>query len=280
MNDPGNGPAMIDTPVLASQRRERMCELIGRRGECTVTELAREFGVSGMTVRRDLDILRKDGKITRTHGGAVRSERIAFEFSFLYRMRENQQAKEAIAGAGVQLISDYQSVLLDSGTTTLALARRMREKSGLTVITTSLPIAAELQNDAHIRVLVLGGYVRPGSPDLFGAVTEVGLEVLHADCAFLGADAIDAAGAVYNRVPEVGRLLQKMAAAADRVFVVADHAKLGKCALARFGHLQEWAGLITDDGADGSFVAALRKAGARVIYASAGKQVGEEKRLQ
>jgi DeoR/GlpR family transcriptional regulator of sugar metabolism len=263
---------MAEKPSLfASGRRDKICDLVSQRGECTVAELSEALGVSGMTIRRDLQYLAEHGKIIRTHGGATKTERVSFEFSFLYRIRENLREKEAIAGVAAALVQDSQSILLDSGTTTLALAKQLRSKTSLTVITTSLPIAAELQNDTQIRVLVLGGYLRPASPDLYGAVTELTLESLHAEYAFLGADAIDENGDVYNRSPEVARLLQKMAAAADRVFVVADHTKLGKRALAKFGSLREWAGLITDRSGSPGLIAALRGAGVRVTMAPASK---------
>ena len=248
-------------------RLEQICALVAQKGECSVEDLASRFGVSGMTVRRDLQTLAEAGKVIRTHGGAAMAERISFEFDFLKRVKEHETAKAAIGAAAAALVEDGQSVLLDSGTTTLALARRLKGKKGLTVITTSLPIASQLQYDQDIAVLLLGGYVRAGSPDLAGALTEANLETLHADVAFIGADGIDARGAVYNQSPEVARMLTKMAAAAGRVFVVADHSKLGQKALWRFGRLTDWTGLVTDAKADRSAIAALQKAGIHVLKA-------------
>jgi len=218
-------------------------------------------------VRRALQALAEAGKLIRTHGGATMAERISFEFDFLKRVRHNEAAKLAIGAAAAELVEDGQSVLLDSGTTTLALSRRLRGKKGLTVITTSLPVASQLQYDPEIAVLLLGGYLRAGSPDLAGALTEANLETLHADVAFIGADGIDARGAVYNRSPEVARMLTKMAAAAGGVYVVADHSKLGQTALWRFGQLKDWTGLVTDAEADRAVVAALQKSGVHVIKA-------------
>jgi DeoR family transcriptional regulator of aga operon len=147
------------------------------------------------------------------------------------------------------------------------VARRLRGRTGLRVITTSLPIAAQLQYEPQIEVLLLGGRLRPSSPDLAGAITESNLDTLRADAAFLGADAIDERGAVYQNSPEVARMLAKMAASAGRVFVVADGSKLGKTSLWRFGRLADWAALITDSSADRSVIASLKRAGVRVIKA-------------
>jgi DeoR/GlpR family transcriptional regulator of sugar metabolism len=246
-------------------RQKQICELIARRGECSIEELVEQFGVSGMTVRRDLQALANHGKVIRTHGGAAMAERVSFEFEFLSRVREHQAAKEAIAVAAAAQVSDGESVILDSGTTTLELAKRLRGKKGLTVITSSLPNAAQLQFDREIEVLLLGGRLRPSAPDLAGALTESNLETLRADVAFLGADAIDRQGAVYQESPELARMLGKMAASAGRVFVVADSSKLGKTALWRFGRLSDWAALVTDAAADRSVLASLKKAGVRVI---------------
>jgi DeoR/GlpR family transcriptional regulator of sugar metabolism len=246
-------------------RQKRICEWIARRGECSIEELVEQLGVSGMTVRRDLTALAAEGKVIRTHGGAASAERVSFEFEFLNRVRKNQAAKEAIAAAAAGLIQDGQSVMLDSGTTTLELAKRLRGKRNLTVITTSLPIAAQLQFDRQIEVLLLGGYLRASSPDLSGALTEANLENLRADAAFLGADGIDSKGNVYQDSPELARMLTKMASSAKRVYVVADGSKLGQTALWRFGRLRDWTALLTDSGADRGQIASLKKAGVNVI---------------
>jgi DeoR family transcriptional regulator, fructose operon transcriptional repressor len=249
-------------------RQKQICELIAKRGECSIEELVERLEVSGMTVRRDLQALAEQGRVIRTHGGAAIADRISFEFEFLSRVRENQAAKMAIAAAAAAQIKDGESVMLDSGTTTLELAKRFRGRQRLTVITSSLPIAAQLQFDPQIEVLLLGGRLRASSPDLAGAITEHNLETLRADVAFLGADAIDRQGGVFQESPELARMLTKMSASAGRVYVVADGSKLGKTALWRFGSMTDWAALITDASADRSILAALKKAGVRIIITS------------
>jgi DeoR/GlpR family transcriptional regulator of sugar metabolism len=248
-------------------RQKQISELIAQRGECAIEELVEQFGVSGMTIRRDLQTLADQGKVIRTHGGAAMAERISFEFEFLNRVRDNQRAKEAIGAAAAAQVKDGESVMLDSGTTTLELAKCLRARQGLTIITSSLPIAAQLQYAQQIEVLLLGGRLRASSPDLAGAITESNLETLRADVAFLGADAIDRQGGAFQQSPEVARMLTRMAASASRVYVVADGSKLGKTALWRFGRLPDWAALITDASADRSLLASLKKAGVRIIKA-------------
>ena len=126
-------------------RHTRILELLTTQGEAQVAELALSLGVSDMTIRRDLDALALAGKVLRTHGGAALSGRVVFDFQFMQRTQEQEGAKQHIAKIAASLIKDGQSILLDSGTTTLAVARALKVRKGLTIITTSLPIASELQ---------------------------------------------------------------------------------------------------------------------------------------
>ena len=143
----------------------------------------------------------------------------------------------------------------------------MRGTAGLTVITTSLPAAAELQHEPEIEVLLPGGYVRPGSPDLTGSLTEANLGRLRGEVAFLGADAIDSEGNVYTNPPGNTAMLLPMAGSAERVGVAADHSKLGKSVLRCFGQLRQWAGLLTDQRGDREFVHGLRELNIHVVVA-------------
>ncbi len=246
-------------------RQKKIIAVITESGEGSITDFAQQFSVSEMTIRRDLDQLAEQGRVIRTHGGATLAGQVSFEFSFLKRQKQNQAEKEAIARKAAELVQDGQSIMLDSGTTTLAVARALRSKKGLTVITTSLPIASELQYQEEIRVLLLGGYVRSGAPDMEGALTESNLEQLRADIAFLGADGIDRKGYAYNASLAVGRMLTKMAASANEVYVIADQSKLGHTALTRYGHIAKWGGLITSRSADKALLASLRRNGVRIL---------------
>jgi DeoR/GlpR family transcriptional regulator of sugar metabolism len=246
-------------------RQGRIRSLVARRGECSVDELARELRVSSMTIRRDLQSLAETGCVIRTHGGATLGERATFEFTFLQRINRNREAKDAIARAAVDLVQGCRAVMLDGSTTTLAIARRLRGSTGLTVVTTSLPAAAELQHEPGIDVLLPGGYVRSASPDLTGSLAETNLKGLSAEFAFLGADAIDNEGRVFTDPPDNSAVLLAMAASARRVYIVADHSKLGRTALRCFGQLGPWAGLITDDQCDSEMIARLRRLDIEVV---------------
>jgi DeoR/GlpR family transcriptional regulator of sugar metabolism len=246
-------------------RHTRILELLTAQGEGQVAELATSLSVSEMTIRRDLDSLALTGKVIRTHGGAALSGRVVFDFQFMQRTHTQEGAKLQIAEIAAGLAQDGQSILLDSGTTTLAVARALKAKKHLTIITTSLPIASELQNCDTIDLILLGGALRREAPDLIGPLTESNLEQLKADIAFIGADAVDNHGRVYNRSMAVARMLTRMATSAREVYVVADSSKIGQTALARFGALKEWNGLITDHKLTPALVSALKRSGGKVI---------------
>jgi len=248
-----------------TSRQKKLNELIASRGSCSIEQLAKELGVSEMTIRRDLQVLTESGKVIRTHGGAAIGERVSFEFNFLKRANQLKSAKAAIARVAASKVEEGQSVLLDAGTTTLAIAVELKSKEDLTVVTASLPIAARLQFCSHIKVLMLGGYVQQSSPDLTGALTNANLDALCADIAFVGVDSIDRDGTVYHRSPESSRLVSKMTKTARQVYVVADHSKLDKTALCRSYRLEDCAGLITDRGANQEFIEELAKKGFQVF---------------
>ena len=248
-------------------RQKKIAELVNKAGECSVEFLAQKCQISEITIRRDLQVLAGSGKIMRTHGGAAVAERVTFEFKFLERSHKNIKAKSAIADRAVRLVGDGQSVILGAGTTTLELAKRLKIKNGLTVITTSLPIASELQFYENIEVLLIGGFLRHGSPDLTGALTEANLENLNAEIAFLGADAIDSGGGIYDNSINVARMLSKMVASAESIYAVADNSKIGKKALVKYSDLSKWNGLITDTGISKGDLNKLKRHKVKVIPA-------------
>lgn len=253
--------------MKALTRRNRILAHLNAMGEKPVAELAIEFGVSQMTIRRDLDTLAKENRVMRTHGGAASTARVMFDFQFLAREESHRDAKAAIAQAAAAQLGSGESVVLDSGTTTLAVARALKACAIKTVVTTSLPIASELQYVADIELILLGGTLRRESPDLAGPMTEMNVEGLRVDVAFLGADAVDTAGTAYSHSLELARLLMKLAKSARRVYIVADSSKVGHTALARIGNVNEWSGLITDSAVTRSAMTALKLAGVQVIRA-------------
>jgi DeoR/GlpR family transcriptional regulator of sugar metabolism len=198
-----------------------------------------------MTIRRDLEKLEQNEEVKRVHGGAVIAERRAFEFDFKGKRQREKDAKTAIAKEAAKLVKEGQRLILDNGTTTLQLAVELKAFKQLTIITTSLAVASELQFSG-LEVILTGGILREGSPHLTGMLTEHTLDILRADILFQGADAIDARGGLFNEDMMMSQVDQKMREQADCTCVMADFTKIGKTALTRTGSLNEVDYLITD----------------------------------
>jgi DeoR/GlpR family transcriptional regulator of sugar metabolism len=249
----------------SAARQTRIRERFAEQTGVSISELAREFTVSEMTIRRDLSALEEKSHIQRTHGGAVLTERMMLEFDYRDRREQNRAAKHAIAAAARKLVRPGQRLILDTGTTTLELATLLKDGHDLTVITPSLAVASELQHAAGVEVILLGGVIRRGSPDLTGPVTEHCLELFAADLAFQGADAIGTDGSIYNsdlRLARVDRLMRRVS---RRCCVLADHTKIGRCALARSGSLGDADTFITDKGAPADVLKRFAKLGVEIV---------------
>jgi DeoR/GlpR family transcriptional regulator of sugar metabolism len=256
------------TPKLTSAGRlEKIRAMVAQRKTVSNGELSQALGVSEMTIRRDLDELERQGQIRRTHGGAIMAERLVFELDFREQQVARRAEKLAIAREAVKLIQPGMRVMLDTGTSTLAVAEELSGIGNLTVITTSLAVLSQLQFAENINLIVLGGQVRRGNADLTGGLTEYALDFLAGDIAFLGADAVGPDGSTYNSDIRLARVDQKMRERCSKTYIVADSHKIGKTALARNGSILDCAGLITDGEADARWVQAMIRAGANVIVA-------------
>jgi DeoR/GlpR family transcriptional regulator of sugar metabolism len=253
--------------IPASLRQAQVCQLLADRPSVTIAELASRYRVSEMTVRRDLDRLEKQGRLRRTHGGAMPGERMVFEFDFAQRRQSRRPAKQAIAREAFKLIRPGHRLILDTGTTTLELAALLVNCSNLTVITPSLAVGSQLQFAVGVQTILLGGQINRGSPDLTGGLTESNLDQFAADIAFQGADGIGADGAMYTNDLRIVRIDTRIRQRAKRTFVLVDSGKIGKVALARNGHVREVDALITDSDIAPADLKALRKLGATVLIA-------------
>ena len=163
-----------------------------------------------MTIHRDLDRLAKQGALIRTHGGATLAKKMTFEFAFRNQQAQEEKAKAEIAKAAIAHIRDGQTIIFDTGTTTLQIAKVLPDKE-ITVITTSLAIVSQLQSCERTDVILLGGYLRRGSPDMHGPLTESNLANFRADLAFIGADGIDLQGNTFTDDLRVAGLSRTMA---------------------------------------------------------------------
>jgi DeoR family transcriptional regulator, aga operon transcriptional repressor len=250
--------------MLSEERRRAIFECLSRNGRVVTTDLARQFAASQVTIRKDLDELSARGLAHRTHGGALLAQEGAFEDPTL-REKEKlyRNEKLRIAEAAADMVNEGQVVILDSGTTTTAIARALRDFKQLTVVTNAINIAAELAGTA-IEVILTGGTLRKNSFSLVGPIPEEVLLNLNADIFFLGVDGIDVRyGISTPNLPEA-KVNRVMAEAAKRTVVVCDSSKFGRRSLSHILPLSAFRGIITDHGIPRSDLRALKKAGVEV----------------
>lgn len=204
------------------RRRDSMVALLGE-GDVSVHELAARFGVSLSTVRRDLAALADLGRIMRTYGGAVDSRGV--ERSWHDKERTERPEKAAIAGVAAALVRPGDVVLLDAGTTVAGVARELRHRTDITIVTNGLSSLLELA-DGSVDVEVLGGRLRRPNEALLGTRTEQALRRITPDMAFLGVDGLDPVRGINCPDFEQAALKEAMAEGARAVWVLADHTKL------------------------------------------------------
>ncbi|SDN42582.1 transcriptional regulator, DeoR family [Cryobacterium flavum] len=254
-------------------RREQIHRLIDERGFVQVRELRETFGVSGVTARADLDALETAGAVQRVHGGAVlargSSGQPMIESSFEQALASSVIPKQQIGSLAAGLVSTGQSVILDVGSTTLAIARALVARQELTdvvIITNGLSIALELEPAIpRFTVIVTGGSLRPRQHSLVEPLASSVLSQVHADLAFIGCNGVDAEHGVTNiNLPEAGTK-KLMLAATTRSIIVADASKLGQVHLGQVGPLRSFDTLITDTAADSAALAPFREAGLAVL---------------
>jgi DeoR/GlpR family transcriptional regulator of sugar metabolism len=245
-------------------RRERILALI-RAGEEDVEVLARLLDVSPSTIRRDLAVMRDEGAVMRTYGGAVLAH-VQPEEALATRETENRAAKEAIARTAAALIEDGDSVLLDAGSTVGALGRLLTARR-LTVVTGNLPLVSVLAHVPTIELIVLGGTVRSTSMGVVGPLAEQALRRVTVDKVFLGCDGLVAGRGLCEASAQQTALKELMAEQAADVFVLADATKLGRASQPYWAPLSRHWNLVTDAAATDEQIVPFTHAGVRVIRA-------------
>ncbi|HEU0207264.1 MAG TPA: DeoR/GlpR family DNA-binding transcription regulator [Pseudolysinimonas sp.] len=264
-------PEPSTPPLPVEARRERLLALIGEEGFVRVGDASEVFGVSEVTLRSDLSALEAAGALRRVHGGAMAARGEGRESPVEATAERDAEVKRAIGRRAAALVSSGSSILLDVGSTTLAVARALVERaelSGLTVITNGLSIALALEPAIpRFTVVVTGGTLRPLQHSLVNPLAAQTLAGLHVDLAILGCNGIDDDGRVTNlNLPEA-EVKRAMLAAAEARMLVADGSKAGQRHLGLIAGLGEFGTLVTGGpGADG-LRAAAATAGTRVVIA-------------
>lgn len=242
-------------------------DLVADRRSISLADLSETLGVSAATARRDLAELADQNLLLRTHGGANAIDR-GHELPVTLRDTRAHEAKRAIAREmAARLPSERYAIALSGGTTTAGVARELDGHGNLTVVTNSVAIAQLLAASAGVRVVMTGGFLRPQSLELVGALAESTFSAVNVGTAILGADGISAEAGVTTHDETEARTNHAMVQKAQRTVVVADGSKVGRVALAQMAPIEQIAMLITDPSADVDQLAAIRAAGVEVVIA-------------
>jgi DeoR family transcriptional regulator of aga operon len=250
--------------MLNEERRRAILESLSRDGRVLVGELAAQFDTSEVTIRKDLEILHAKGLVHRTHGGALPSrETTLADPTLREKERLHRNEKHRIAQAAAAMVNEGQVVVLDSGSTTTAIARALRRCHNLTVVTNSVNIAGELAG-TDLEVILTGGTLRKNSFSLVGPIAEDTLRRLNADILFLGVDGFDVHYGLSTPNLLEAKVNRVMVDISKRVVAVCDSSKFGRRSLSLIVPPNALQHVITDPAAPKSDVKALQKAGIEV----------------
>jgi DeoR family transcriptional regulator, fructose operon transcriptional repressor len=246
--------------MYAQERQQHIVRKARAHGSVQVVALAQELGVTNETVRRDLTVLERRGSVRRVHGGALPVERIELEPAVQTRQQRLTDEKRRIAARALDELPTDGTVLLDSGTTTGALAELIPDTARLTVLTNSFAHAATLSTLPRVQVLLLGGRVRPLTGAAVGPWATDALAGVCVDLALLGTNGLSAERGLTTPDQAEAAVKEAMVAAARRVVVLSDSSKVGQAHLHRFATLDQVDLVVTDTGLDDELVTELRTA--------------------
>src|SRR5581483_8937115 len=249
---------------LAPRRLDNLREFIRGKGAVRIEEICDQLQVSPATVRRDLDQLESTGAIRRFHGGAMSVESRLEEPLFDDKASLAAREKHRIAEAALQFVAPDDTIYLDGGSTVLELARLLRDRTHLTVVTNSLRAAHELAGRGP-RLILIGGELRRLSQTMVGPLTRCVLQELHVDRAFMGTIGLTLEEGLTTTDPSEAYTKELVMRQARQVILLADSGKAGKVSFARAGRLENVHVVVTDRALEKNFARELAKKGIKVV---------------
>lgn len=250
--------------MLVAERYERIVQWVNDRGGVRVSELSELCGVTEETIRRDLDKLEREGKLKRSHGGAVRIMDQQPETPFSEREIMNVAEKKNIAAKTVKYIRPNDRIALDASTTSWYVAQSLPDMP-LTVLTNSIQVALELSGKKQIEVLSTGGILSSRSLSYVGPLAEANLDPYHVNKAFISSSGVHLAKGISDPNELQARFKRKLIGLADEVFLMADYSKFGVQAFAQIAPLALIDRLITDSRTDAEVLSLLAEQGIEII---------------
>ena len=251
----------------ALERRMEIVAIVNKNSSARVEELSEIFSVSTVTIRQDLNFLEKNGYIVRSHGGAVPNRGIMAELSNSEKRNRNLSAKSKIAAAALQFIEDYDSIILDSGTTTkeIAVALKKSTRQNVLVMTNGLDVAFELADANDVEVLMTGGKLRKNAMSFSGLQADASLANYRFNKVFLGVDGFDIHAGITTHNEQEANLNRIMCDVSNQVIAVADSSKFGQKSCHIIRKFADIDILITDSGIPPEYLTALQENDIEVI---------------
>jgi DeoR/GlpR family transcriptional regulator of sugar metabolism len=251
--------------VPTPERQKQILSLLERQGRLSVAEIVQQFSISEATARRDLESLSLQGKAQRVHGGVISVEQAPPELPILEREREQPDEKARIGRAAARLVAEKETVFLGSGTTVLEVARNLRDRKHLTVITNSLPVLNMLAGLKEITVISLGGMLRESELSFIGHITEQALSEVRVDKVFMGTRGLSLEHALTNDYLQETLTDRAILKIGREVIIVADHSKVNRVSTVLLAPLEAMNTFVTDAKTDRKFLQALKKQGIHIV---------------
>src|SRR6201996_5307263 len=253
--------------MMAEERRTQILQMVRSEGRVRVNELATKFNTSAVTIRSDLNELHQRGLVLRSHGGAVLPDTILRESPVNERLKTHSEEKRRIGAMAATLINDGEIIILDSGTTTLEIARQIKKMQGLQVITNGVNIAAELLDADKVQTFIVGGTLRVDSASIVGRSAEEMFDQFSADKVFLSGAGCDPDFGVSGANLDETMVNRAMLRIAREVILVADASKFSKRSMVRIAQFSEIDTVISDSGLRSELQEKVRGLGCNLILA-------------
>lgn len=245
--------------MLPVERRTEITNYLKEHGKVVVEELAEKLNVSTMTIRRDLQILEEEGFVTRTYGGAVLKAQLIKEIPYQEKASINIESKIKIAKYASSLVEAGHTIILDSGTTNMEVAKQIVHIEDLKVITNDVMIAAFLHPYENIKVFCCGGAIQRNTGTILGSYAREFFQDIFADIIFIGASAVDIKYGITTPSIEKAKLKQWMLRAADKKILLTDSSKFGKKSFARVCAIDDLDLIISDVELDNEVIMLLKE---------------------
>lgn len=249
--------------MLVAERHAKIVDILNEKGSIRVTELSQIFRVTEETIRRDLERLEAEGKLCRSHGGAIRCKENTSEPPYFEREVIHVEEKMEVAREALQYIKPYDRIILDASSTAWYMAKILPDLP-LTVLTNSMKVGLELANKEKISVIVTGGKMLTKSLSFVGPLTETALDEYRVNKVFMSCQGIDREWGVSDSNEMQAIVKKKFMSVSNQVYLLVDNSKFGIKSFSRVSSLAEIDFIITDSKTDNSQVQLFREAGIEV----------------